>query len=44
LIVMLSVCEPLEDAGLAEIGNCVVPVTVMFRVPDWDGIVLASPR
>jgi hypothetical protein len=41
---MLTVGEPLEAAGFAEIANVVVPVEVMFSVPLLDANVFESPR
>jgi len=44
LIVMLTVGEPLDAAGVAVIANVVVPVTVTFRAPLCDASVLEVPR
>jgi hypothetical protein len=44
LIVRLIVGLALDDAGFAEIANCVVPVTATFNVPEEDPSVFVSPR
>jgi hypothetical protein len=35
-MVMLTVGEPLDAAGVAMIANVVVPVEVTFSMPLWD--------
>jgi len=41
---MLTVGDPLDAAGVAEITNVVVPVDVIFSVPLLDASVLESPK
>jgi len=43
-IVKLIVGAAFDDAGLADTGNEVVPVTVTLSVPEDDGDVVESPR
>jgi len=43
-MVMLTVGDPLDAAGVAVITNVAVPVAVMFSVPLLDANVFESPK